>query len=136
MGPELSTREFREGVAFRDFRIIAAREGWTVESILERVGRGMFGAPASSPFYEPPNAYLARVLRKGHAIDDDYVIPYGCLITLYVEATRFAKAIGEPLRRCPCGCGSPVFGHRRYAASGCRRRAQRRNRLREVPASA
>ena len=28
-------REFREGVSYRDFRLIAAREGWTVESMLE-----------------------------------------------------------------------------------------------------
>lgn len=118
-------REFREGVSYRDFRLIAAREGWTVESMLERVGRGTFGGPASSPFYESPAAYLTRVLRRSHAIDDDRIIPYRCLIALYVEATRLPKAHPVTLRRCACGCGSPVFGGRKYAASGCRKRAQR-----------
>jgi hypothetical protein len=120
---ELPLREFREGVSFRDFRVIAAREGWTVDSILDHVGRGTFGGPAASPFYEPPTAYLARVLRKGHAVDDDHVIPYRCLIALYVEATRLPKARPIPLRRCACGCGSPVFG-RRYAAESCRTRGR------------
>ena len=123
----MNAREFEEGVTFREFRMIAARESWTVESILDAVGRGTFGGPASAYFYEPPNAYLGRVLRKGHAADDDHVIPYRCLITLYVQATRLAKATARPLRRCACGCGSPVFARRLYAAASCRIRARQRS---------
>jgi|SRR5215813_3505910 len=121
---EESIREFGEGVSFRDFRLMADRESWTVESILERVGPNAFGGPASSRWYESPRDYLVRVLRRGHTVDEDVVTPYRCLITLYVEATRLPKAHPVPLRRCGCGCGSPVFGGRKYAAESCRARGR------------
>jgi hypothetical protein len=117
--------EWREGVTFRQFRWLAVRYGWTAEQLVERVGAGAFGGPRSSPYYETPAVYLARVLRKGHAIDDETVIPYSCLIRLYVNETT-PRAVGrDGIRRCRCGCGTPVFGRQRYAAVSCRMRAYR-----------
>ena len=119
-------REFVDGVTYREFRAMAARDGWTVERILEHVGPNAFGGPSASLAYEPPAVYLRRVLRRGHTIDDDVVIPYRCLIQLYVEETRLERAIPTGARRCSCGCGSPVFGRRNYAATSCRVRMARR----------
>jgi len=123
MTEPLPIREFREGVTFREFRTAATRHGWTVESILDRVGPNAFGGPVTSRYYESPRTYVTRVLRRGHTVDDAYVIPYRCLIGLYVEATRLPRAIRDATRRCACRCGSPVYGRQQFASSACRARA-------------
>jgi hypothetical protein len=109
-------REFVDGVTFREFRAVAEREGWTVADILDRIGPSAFGGPSTSWFYESPTAYLTRVLRRGHTVDNDTVIPYRCLLQLYVEATRYSRAIPQAIRRCACGCGSAVVPGTRPAS--------------------
>jgi hypothetical protein len=118
-------REWTDGVTFREFRRLAITRGWTVEQLTERIGAGTFGAPRSSPYYEAPSAYLHRVLRRGHTIDDDLVIPYQSLIEVYIDETTAPSDGLDAGRRCACGCGSPVFGRRSYAAISCRMRAYR-----------
>jgi len=121
-------REWSEGVTFREFRQLAQRCGWTPESVaaaLAARGANGWGGPRESPHYERAGTYLHRVLRRGHAVDDDQVIPYRCLIALYVEATAPPR-LPPDVRRCGCGCGSPVYGTHAYAAPACRNRAWRR----------
>jgi hypothetical protein len=84
--------------------------------------------PAESAYYEAPKAYLHRVLRRGHAVEDEHVIPYRGLIALYVEVTT-PRPVGDDVRRCACGCGSPVRGRHRYATGACRVRALRQRRV-------
>jgi hypothetical protein len=115
-------REFLDGVSFREFRAMASAYTWSVDRILEHIGPHAFGGPSTSPYYESPTAYLTRVLRPAHAVDDDLVIPYRCLIQLYVEQTRLPRATRSDSRRCRCGCGSPVWGTYHFAADSCRRR--------------
>jgi hypothetical protein len=127
-------REWIEGVTFKAFRWLALRVGWTpdtVAALLVAHGANGWGGPREGPYYEAPKAYLHRVLRRGHTIDDDQVIPYHGLIALYVEATTPA-AVGEEGRRCACGCGSPVFPRHRYASRTCRQRVVRRRPVSEV----
>jgi hypothetical protein len=117
-------REDTRGVTFGEFRALASVRGWTAEAVtalLAARGATGFGGPRSSPYYETPKAYLYRVLRRGHARDDAAVIPYGCLIQLYLEHVTPAPALLDAVRRCACGCGSAVFGRRRWAADACRK---------------
>jgi hypothetical protein len=88
--PQGRRREWTEGVTFKAFRWLAMRCGWTLDTVaalLVARGANGWGGPREGPYYEAPKAYLHRVLRRGHAIDDDVVIPYRGLISLYVEAT-------------------------------------------------
>jgi hypothetical protein len=128
-------REWSEGVTFREFRQLAQRCGWTPESVaaaLAARGANGWGGPRESPHYERSGTYLHRVLRRGHAADDDQVIPYRCVIALYVEATA-PPLLPPDVRRCRCSCGSPVYGTHAYATPGCRVRAWRQRRLVAVP---
>lgn len=130
-------REFTEGVTFRAFRQLAARRGWTVDAVLAllvRRGADRFGGPRSSPFYESPRHYVARILDRWHAHEtDDVVIPYRCLIALYVEARvqDGPRAPGDAI--CACGCGRAITGRYRYASGACRVRALRQRRVSQVP---
>src|SRR5262245_41329667 len=96
--PQAARREWRDGVTFHAFRRLAEQCGWTAESLAERFA-GAFGGPRSDRFYETPAAYLRRVLRRGHARDDDTVIPYRCLIQLYVDATSPPQHQADQTRR-------------------------------------
>jgi hypothetical protein len=98
-------REFTEGVSFCAFRQLAARRGWSVAGVLAllaRHGADDFGGPRSSPYYESPRRYLARVLDGRASRDtDELVIPYRGLIALYVAARVHegaARAWGRRLR--------------------------------------
>src|SRR5262245_22387418 len=124
-------REFTAGVTFRAFRQVAARRGWTVDGLLVLLAarHETFGGPRESAFYEPPKAYLHRVLRRGHAGDDDHVVPYRCLIRLYVEAVTHDGRLSPGERPCVCGCGEGVRGRRQYATAACRKRAERERRV-------
>src|SRR5262249_48087144 len=130
-------REFSDGVTFRAFRVLAARRGGSAEGVLAllaRHGADDFGAPRSSPYYESPRRYLARVLDGRAARDTDaLVIPYRGLIALYVEARvhEGPRACGDA--GCGCGCGRAVTGRRRYASGPCRMRALRQRRASRVP---
>jgi hypothetical protein len=123
--PGPARRECVDGVTFGEFRRLATTRGWTVEQLVARIGAGTFGAPRSSPYYEAPSAYLQRVLRRGHMIDDDVVIPYRCLIALYVDEMNAPTNGLDAGQRCACGCGRPLFGRQSYAATSCRMRAYR-----------
>ena len=111
-------QEWTEGVTFKAFRWLAAQRGWTpdmIASLLATRGANGWGGPRESAYYEAPKAYLHRVLRRGHAIDDEQVIPYCGLIALYVEATT-PRAVGDEFRRCACGCVRWSPGISRYSA--------------------
>jgi hypothetical protein len=132
--PQGRRQEWTEGVTFKAFRGLALRSGWTpdaVAALLAARGANGWSGPRSSPYYEAPGAYLHRVLRRGHTIDDDVVIPYRSLIALYVEATT-PGVVGDDVRRCACGCGSPVYGRHQYAAAACRNRAWYRRDVSDV----
>jgi hypothetical protein len=132
--PQGRRQEWTEGVTFKAFRGLAAQRGWTpdaVASLLAARGANGWGGPRESAYSEMPKAYLHRVLRRGHAVDDESVIPYRCLIALYVEMTA-ARAGGDDVCRCVCGCGSPVTGRHRYATGTCRVRAHRQRRVSAV----
>jgi hypothetical protein len=129
-------REFTEGVSFCAFRQLAARRGWSVEGVLAllaRHGADDFGGPRSSPYYESPRRYLARVLDGRASRDtDELVIPYRGLIALYVAA-RVHEGPRAPGDAVCCGCGRAVTGRRRYASGTCRVRALRQRRVSNVP---
>jgi hypothetical protein len=124
-------RALLEGVTFGAFRQLVARRGWTAASVaaLLAARQATFGGPRSSPFYESPTAYLHRLLRRGHASDDARVIPYRCLLTLYVESIdrEDVRRLGEI--SCRCGCGRALVGRRLYATGACRMRALRQRQV-------
>src|SRR5262245_20481741 len=133
-GTQARRPEWSDGVTFKQFRWLAARCGWTpdtVASLLATRGANGWSGPRDSAYYEAPKAYLHRVLRRGHAIDDEHVIPYRCLIQLYVETTT-PRGVGEDGPRCACGCGRSVFPRHRYATRTCRQRVYRRQHVSAV----
>jgi hypothetical protein len=102
-------------ITFNQFRILAKRHGWTVDSLADHV-RGAI---------EEPKQTMERILKTGPA---DTVIPYTCLIQLYEKATAIPEARpGE--QSCACGCGGRVRGKQRFATSACQRRAHRQRQV-------
>jgi hypothetical protein len=92
-------------ITFAQFRHIAKRQGWTVDS-LAAIVKGEL---------DEPKRTIERILKTGPA---ETVIPYICLIQLYEKATVIAQALpGE--RRCACGCGGKLRGKQRFATSAC-----------------
>jgi hypothetical protein len=73
---------------------------------------------------DEPKRTIERILKTGRA---DTVIPYTCLIELYLKATA-KPAEGKPTGKgyCADGCGQRVLGRQRFASDACRKRAARR----------
>jgi len=115
-------RELIEGVTFREFRELAIREGWTTQKLTDEL-KGKFGGPVHSDFYERPLRYFEQVLSPDRR-KEEIVIPYLCIIELYIAVTRLEPTDRTKIvtRRCACGCGSAVWRGRRYAARTCQQR--------------
>jgi len=94
----VASREFSEGVAFREFATLAKLKGWTAEA-LAREFPGI-----NSP--EPSVAYFTRVLHCRP--DSGIVIPSRRMIEKYLREARILIT-ARKLRSCKCGCGSPLF---------------------------
>jgi hypothetical protein len=107
-------------ITFGRFRHVAKQMGWTVEWLLEQV-KGEI---------DKPTDMLKRLMHGAlvdgkHQLLAEVVLPYSCLIQLYLRATQPVPALaGE--KACACGCGALVRGKKRWARSGCRKRVQRR----------
>jgi hypothetical protein len=93
---------------------VAKREGWTVESLAAFVKGEL----------DEPKRTIERILKAGPA---ETVIPYGCLITLYQQASA-KSAEGKPPGKgyCADGCGQRVMGRQKFASDACRKRAARK----------
>jgi hypothetical protein len=101
-------------VTFGQFRILAKRQGWSVDSLAAFVKGEL----------DEPKRTLERILKTGPA---DTVIPYTFLIELY------QKAIAKPAEGKPTakgyyadGCGQRVMGRQKFASDACRKRAARK----------
>jgi hypothetical protein len=73
---------------------------------------------------DEPKRTMERILKTGPA---DTVIPYTCLIELYLKAS--AKPMEEkPTGKgyCADGCGQRVMGRQKFATDACRKRTARR----------
>jgi hypothetical protein len=101
-------------VTFSQFRILAKRHGWTVNSLAAFVKGEL----------DDPKRTIKRILKTGPT---DTVILYTCLIELYLKATA-KPAEGKPPGKgfCADGCGQRVIGRQRFASDACRKRAARR----------
>jgi hypothetical protein len=101
-------------VTFGQFRILVKRHGWTVDLLAAFVKGEM----------DEPKRTIERILKTGPA---DTVLPYGCLIELYHQATA-KPAEGKPPRKgyCADGCGERVMGRQKFATDACRKRAARK----------
>lgn len=99
-------------VTFRDFAELARRREWTVEFLAERF----------QGWIEAPRDFFCRVMQGQHA---DVVIPYRSVLDLYQQELAFEQAETGRERRCFCGCGQRVWGQKKWATPGCRKRAQR-----------
>jgi hypothetical protein len=101
-------------ITFGQFRVLAKRQGWTVDSLAAFVKGGIDSSQRT----------LERILKTGPA---DTVIPYTCLIELYQKAKAKlmdGKATGKGF--CADGCGQRVLGRQKFARDACRKRAARR----------
>lgn len=110
----LFVRDDVREVTFKDFRSIAERRGYTVESLVD-LFRGKI---------EEPREFFNRVMtgKGGKADVGDTVIPFKSVLAQFREWHSF-----EGHRRfCACECGNPVFGAKKWATPACRKRAQRK----------
>ena len=103
------------GVTFRDFATLAKRRGWTAEFLAEEF-RGKIDGPSE---------FFHRVLLGKCG---EVVIPYRSVLDLYHK--ELSPLIEEKsVRLCICDCGRRVYGRKQYAASACRKRAERERSL-------
>ena len=100
-------------ITFREFSALARRRGWTPESLAERF-RGRV---------ERPGEFFHRVLAGSHP---NTLVPYQSIIDFFHAVNRGALPCSSS-RSCVCGCGKAVFGRRKWATSGCKKRVARRN---------
>jgi hypothetical protein len=98
-------------VTFGQFRLLAKRQNWTVDSLVAFV-KGQL---------EEPKRTIERILKIGPV---DTVIPYTCLIELYQKTLLKPEPIHQP-GYCKCGCGQRVIGRQKFATDACRKRAAR-----------
>jgi hypothetical protein len=110
----MPVRELIEGVTQAEFRALANLLGWTADDLAQRFKGRFVGV----------TAYFEHLLRADRRTDDT-VIPFRCVIELYITMTRRPLAnVTEPIviRRCACGCGSAAWAGRRYVAPTCQQR--------------
>jgi hypothetical protein len=99
-------------ITFNQFRHVAKRQGWTIDSLAAFVKDEL----------DEPKRTIERILKTGPA---DTVIPYACLIELYLKTLIKPEPIHRP-GHCECGCGQRVIGRQKFASDACRKRAARR----------
>jgi hypothetical protein len=101
-------------ITFGQFRLLAKRQNWTVESLAAFVKAEL----------DEPKRTLERILKTGPV---ETVIPYTCLIEVYLGATA-KPAEGKPTGKgfCADGCGQRMIGRQKFASDACRKRAARR----------
>ena len=101
-------------ITFNQFQALAKRRGWTVDFLAAFVKGEL----------DEPKRTIERILKTGPA---ETVIPYTCLIELYLKATA-KLAEGTPTGRgyCVDGCGQRVMGRKKFASDAYRKRAARR----------
>ena len=101
-------------ITFGDFRTLAKREGWTVDTLV---------AEARGEIDEPKRT-LEHILKSGPVTT---VIPYTCLIRLYQKTTA-ASTQRKPTGKVYCadGCGRRVIGRQKFATDACRKRVARK----------
>ena len=103
-------------VTFSDFASLAKRKSWTPEYLAEKF-RGEI---------EGPSEFFHRCL-SGKP-EWEVVIPYRSVLDLYWQ--ELSPSIEEKsVRFCICGCQRRVYGRKQYAASACRKRAERERSL-------
>ena len=98
-------------VNFGDFAKLASRRGLTPEYLAERFTNKI----------ERPSEFFHRVFQSQHAA---VVIPQRSVLEFYTSMLHHSS-IGQH-DPCACGCGQPVFGRKKWASPGCRKRVQRK----------
>jgi hypothetical protein len=122
-------RELLEGVRFEDFAQLAKKKGWSVDDLAEEF-RGKFGGKPGERSYEQPRSFFERIFAGKPSPDS--VIVYHSVIEKYLKAVQYSALDGH-VRRCECGCGSPVWGRKRTATDACRQRVHRAGRNHASP---
>jgi hypothetical protein len=104
-------------VTFKEFAAVAKKRGLTVESLGDRF-RGKI---------ENPSEFFERVMSCKYKHEDRsyVVIPYRSVIEFYLEELHYFGDSHAQHRRCACGCGAPVFDHKKWASPACKKRIQR-----------
>ena len=104
-------------VTFKNFADVAKRRGHTPES-LAALFRGKI---------EEPREYFERVLSCRYRGEDRgaVLIPYRSVIEFYQQEEHYFTDSNLRQKTCACGCRRPVFDRKKWASSGCRKRAQR-----------
>jgi hypothetical protein len=101
-------------ITFGQFRALAKRRGWTVDSLASWVKGEL----------DEPKRTLERLLKTGPA---ETVIPYPCLTERYLKATATpAEGTTTGQGVCADGCGQQVLGRQKFARDACHNRAARR----------
>ena len=106
-------------VTFKQFSEVAKHRGHTPES-LAALFRGKI---------EDPREYFERVMScKYHGEDrSGVVIALRSVIEFYNQESHYFTDSHKRQRTCACGCGLPVFDRKKWASTGCRKKAQREN---------
>jgi hypothetical protein len=107
---EKSNRQTVTTVSFKEFAALARRRSWTSQALADRF-RGRIDSPAD---------FFARVLSGKFP---DNLIPYRSVLEFYTSAQTAEPSGGR--RECACGCNRTVFDRKRYALSGCKKKAAR-----------
>ena len=114
----------RGEVTFKDFVTMAKRRGLTEESLVE-LFRDKFGDSNNDV-----KDFFKRMFQPRY---EENFIPYRRVLAFYRrQITEEADSLRDikSQRRCACGCGRPVWGHKKYASDSCKNRVYLQNRSR------
>jgi hypothetical protein len=118
-------------VTFKDFQRLMIKRKHTVDDLLAIFhgklddSRNFFERVMSCRWRNPE--------ARRYEYRSDVVIPYKSVFEFYRQELHHLEnskkkpyVVAEPGKRvCVCGCGEAVFGHKRWARPGCKKRLQR-----------
>ncbi len=118
-------------VTFKDFRNLMLKRKRTVDDLVD-IFHGQLDENRS--FFDRVFSCQWRNPDTGRFEDrSDVVIPYRSVLKFYFEELHYLEdskkkrvVIAEPGKpTCACGCGEAIFGRKRWARPGCKKRLQR-----------
>ena len=118
-------------VTFKDFQKLMIRRKRTVDDLVD-IFRGKLDD--SRDFFERVMSCQWRDPETRRYEDRGFVvIPYRSVLKFYFEELHYLEdskqkpvVLAEPGKpTCACGCGEAIFGRKRWARPGCKKRLQR-----------